>query len=337
VRRHFSPGRLVVAGLALLAVAAAVLWLVPSNTYIFLPDDAHPVAPLVQVRGERRDQDGGGIYFVDVLLRKATLFERLFPGIRDGSSLVPAEAVNPPGVSDAERQHEDARLMTRSQEVAAAVALRELGYKVQVQRSGALVSQIAEGAPADGVLAPGDVIVSVDGRRASSPADLRRLIARHRPGESVRLGLRRDGKLRSETVATIADKDEPTRPVIGVLVDPAASIRLPFPVTIDAGNIGGPSAGLAFALDILEELGRDVDHGHRVAATGALAVDGSVEPVGGLKQKTIGAKGSGVDVFLVPAGENAREARRYAGNLRVVPVRSFRQALQILATLPAKP
>ena len=98
--------------------------------------------------------------------------------------------------------------------------------------------------------------------------------------------------------------------------------------------MGGPSAGLAFALDLMEKLGRDVDRGYRVAATGQLDPDGTVEPIGGVKQKTIGARRAHVDVFLVPAGENAREARRYAHGLRIIPVESFRQALRALATLP---
>ena len=88
---------------------------------------------------------------------------------------------------------------------------------------------------------------------------------------------------------------------------------------------------------MIEELGHDVDRGYKVAATGELCVDGTVVPVGGLKQKTIGAKRAGVDVFLVPAGENTSEARRYAGGMRVIPVNSFRQALHALATLPEKP
>ena len=97
-----------------------------------------------------------------------------------------------------------------------------------------------------------------------------------------------------------------------------------------------PSAGLAFGLDIIEEMGHDIDHGYKIVATGELCVDGTVVPVGGLKQKTIGAKRAGADLFLVPAGENTAEARRYAGGMRVVPVNSFRQALHVLATLHKK-
>ena len=107
-------------------------------------------------------------------------------------------------------------------------------------------------------------------------------------------------------------------------------------MTIDPGNVVGPSAGLAFALEIMEKLGRNVDRGYRVAATGAVDLDGRVEPIGGVKQKTIEAASSDVDILLVPAGENAADARRYAGGVRVVPVHSFEQALRVLKTLPPK-
>jgi Predicted secreted protein containing a PDZ domain len=104
-------------------------------------------------------------------------------------------------------------------------------------------------------------------------------------------------------------------------------------VKIDAGDVGGPSAGLAFALDVLEKLGKDVDHGRRIAATGQIELDGTVSAVGGLKQKTIGVRRSGIRYFLVPAGENAAEAQRFAHGVRIIPVHSFRQALRRLATL----
>ena len=113
----------------------------------------------------------------------------------------------------------------------------------------------------------------------------------------------------------------------------ALDIHLPFPVSIDAGGVGGPSAGLAFALEVLQQLGHNVVHGHKIAATGEIFPDGSVGPIGGIKQKTIGAREAGVDAFLVPAGENARDARKDAGGLRIIPVESFPQALRALATL----
>ena len=133
-------------------------------------------------------------------------------------------------------------------------------------------------------------------------------------------------------MGTVPSPADPARPIVGIQVDQEADIELPFDVDIDLGPVGGPSAGLPFALEIARKLGRDVTNGCRVAATGALALDGTVLPVGGLEQKTFGARRSDVDVFLVPAGENAATAREHADGVRVVPVESFQQALQELAT-----
>jgi Lon-like protease len=333
--RLLTRARLAAAAVVVAALGAGAFVLTPSGgTYIFLPDDAHPTEPLVTVEGGTDADDAGGIYYVDVIVRRATLLERVFPGLRDGSTLVPAEALNPHGTNDEQRRQRNLREMRRSQQVAAAVALRELGYDVDVRRTGALISEVVGGTPAAGKLRATDVVTAVDAEPVRTPAELRRLLRQRNPGEEVTLTVRRGAGTERVTVTTAADPTDQRRSVIGVIVDQAANIDLPVKVEIDAGNVGGPSAGLAFALTVMEELGRDVDRGHRVAVTGALELDGDVVPVGGLEQKTVGAKRSDADVFLVPAGENAEEARRHADGLRIIPVNSFQQALRALATLP---
>jgi Lon-like protease len=227
--------------------------------------------------------------------------------------------------------------MSRSQDIAAAIALKYLGYDVVVRPTGALIAEVLAGSPAEKAgLEPTDVIVAVDGHRVLKSSDLRALISRHRPGETVRMSVRSPQGLSELRVRTVADPRRGGRPVIGVLVEQAAQLKLPFPVKIDAGSIGGPSAGLAFALDVVRELDGDITRGHRVAATGEINLDGSVSPIGGVKQKILGARQADVDVFLVPAGENAQVARKYADGVRVIPVESFRQALRALATLPRR-
>jgi PDZ domain-containing protein len=332
VVRKLTPLRVAAAGLVLLAIAAA-LFVLPSDNYLLLPDHARSVAPLVEVEGEKPPKDGGGIYFVAVDVRKASLLERLFPGIHDGATLVPGDQLLPPGVSESQRRQGELRAMTRSQQIAAAVALRRLGYKVRTEGVGVLVSGFVTGSPAIGKLQPGDVIVGVDGRPVRNRAELLKLVQAHEPGDELRVDVRRGTDRKTVTVKTTSDPRDPKRAVLGVFVDPAVTVKLPLDVKIDLGNVGGPSAGLAFALDLYEELGHDIDHGLKVAATGEIELDGTVAPVGGVKQKTIGVRRSGVDVFLVPAGENAREARKYAHGLRIIPVKSFQQALQKLATL----
>jgi Lon-like protease len=331
-RRRFSWPTLALGLGALLLLVAGVLYVAPSGDYIFLPDQARAVAPLVQVQGEKPDKDGGGIYYVAVDVRKASLLEKAVPGLNDGATLVPADQVNPEGVNERQRRQGELQEMARSQKYAAAVALRALGYKVSVQPKGALVEAVGAGYPADGKLVPDDVIVAVDGAPVRNARGLTAQLDKRKPGDVVQLTVRRLKKTVDVSIRTTENPQDTKRAFLGVVISDDATVKLPVKVAFDIGGVGGPSAGLAFALDLTEELGRDVDHGRRVAATGEILLDGSVRAVGGIKQKTIGARRAGMDFFLVP-GDNAAEARRYADGLRIVPVDSFQQALRRLATL----
>ncbi|MEO5634021.1 S16 family serine protease [Gaiella sp.] len=318
------------------AAAIAFAWFAPSRSYLYVPNEATPVGDKVTVEGERPGGDDvGAIYYVDVNVRSATWAESLLPFVRpDGASLVPRDQVVPPGSSFEDRRAEGFREMARSEQTAAAVALRQAGYTVKATPRGALVDAVASDAPAAKVLRSGDVITGVGDTDVLTPIALRQSFTDVRPGDDVVLRLRRKGTVKKVTVRTIESPREPGKAIIGIRVSQDADIKLPLKVEIDLGAVGGPSAGLPFALDVLQELGTDVDHGKRVVATGEIGLDGSVGPIGGVKQKTYGARKAGADVFLVPAGENAAEARRYAGNLRIIPVTSFQQALSALAKTP---
>jgi PDZ domain-containing protein len=326
--------RLLTGGGFALVLALALLWLLPSRDYLYLPNKARPLDGRVTVAGGREPAGPGGIYFLDVTIRRASWLEHLLSFTRpSGATLVPHADVVPQGSTFDQEHQQELKEMQRSQEVAAAVALRAAGYKVPTRLTGVLVEAVAQDVPAARVLRAGDVIVSVDGTPVLRPTALRALMAKRKPGDVVSLGIRRNGASLDVAARTVAAADEPARAVLGIIVSQGASVKLPIQVRIDLGGVGGPSAGLPFALDVLEQLGHDVDHGLKVAATGEMELDGSVGPIGGVKQKTFGAREAGVDVLLVPAGENAAVARRYAGRLRVVPVDSFQQALRALATL----
>jgi PDZ domain-containing protein len=332
-----TPRWLALSGAVLLAVVVLLSATLPADDYLYVPNGAHPIAAKVAVQGKQGAGGPGGVYYVDVTVRKVRWLERVLPFLRpDGASLVPAHAVTAPGESFRDRIAEARVEMNRSKQVAAAVALRAGGLDVTTTPRGVLVEAIAVDVPAAKVLESGDVIVRAAGKPTLTVAALRRATGAVRPGEDVTLGVRRDGKTIDRRVTTVAAPDEEGKAIIGIRVAQEAKIRLPLKVDIDLGNVGGPSAGLPFALQIYQELGNDVDGGNRVAATGEIELDGSVGSVGGIKQKTYGVRSSGADVFLVPAGENATTARRYAGGLRIIPVESFEQALHALETLPQK-
>jgi PDZ domain-containing protein len=337
--RSLTLARTIGAALFLAAIALVVLYLIPSNKYyVFLPDRAHALEPLVHVSGERPPARAGGVYFVDVRFRKARLLEDLLgTPLAHNATLLPVQDVRG-NASETQQRRIDLTQMEQSQRIAAAIALNRLGYHVRIRLT-VVVRGVEAKAPAHSVLRTGDELLAVDGTRVSSLGRLHALVTSHRPGDRLRIRYRRSGHAATATVRTIANPGDKRKAVIGILVDETGSFigKLPVKVRIDTGGVGGPSAGLAFALDLMEELGHHVDRGYKVAATGELALDGSVLPIGGVKQKTIGAREAGVDVFLVPAGSNTRVARRYAGGLRIIPVKSFPQALHALATLPVKP
>ncbi len=333
MRRHLKPWHVVGGVVVLLVVTGLILFTVPSEKYILLPDVAHPVSPLVKVQGARPVKSGT-LYFVDVVERRASELEALFPWIHPHGTLEPAGDVVPPCASAAQAEAAQLEEMAFSQRVAAAVALRKLGYHVVVKPTGVVVSQLIAGTHAPCNLQPMDVIASVDGVPTPTIAALRGALAHVKPGDVVVLRVRRGAHSRTIRIRTIPTPGDPTRALVGFAPNQSATIRLPRRVSIDASGIGGPSAGLAFALEVMQKLGRNVLHGHRVAATGEMELNGAVAPIGGVKQKTYGVRMAGADVFLVPAGDNARVARRYAGPLRIIPVRTFNQALRALATLP---
>jgi Lon-like protease len=313
-------------------VTALALWWTPANDFLIVPDQAKPLENKVEVEGGRANAQGD-VYYVDVFVRRIRRLEQLLPFTRpQGATLVPERAIAPTGTTDKERDRQNAADMKRSEQIASVVALRALGYHVVATPRGILVTGVSPDVPAAKLVEPDDIIVAVDGVSVRTPAQLRREIGRKEPGDEVRLTIRRNGKAMDITVRTVANPTDPSRAIIGILVDQDAKIELPINVDIDLGRVGGPSAGLPFALEIARQLGRDVTRGCRVAATGELALDGSVLPIGGIEQKTIGVRRAGVDYFLVPVGENARTAQKYADGLDVIPVDSFQQALRKLAT-----
>ena len=315
--------------LLLVLTGLALTW-IPSDHYIVLPDRARPTDPLVSIPGEDPAEDRSGIYMVDVRVGRANLLERIYPGIHEGATLLPERILNPAGVSDRQRRRSSLNAMSRSQLVAITVALDELGREVTVTPAGAEVTLVVPDSPADGVLRVGDVIVEANGEEIGTTDDLQGAFADVEPGQSVELTVDREEKATDLVVGTRAAADDPDRAVMGVQVENAEEFEFPLDIEIDAGGIGGPSAGLAFALDIVDELGdEDLSRDRTIVATGELDLEGNVLPIGGVTQKAIGARDAGADIFLVPDA-NFEEARDAVDDLRVVPVSTFAEALEIL-------
>jgi len=252
-------------------------------------------------------------------------------------AVVARSAIIQPGQSEQDVQQQTVTQMRESQVAAAAAALQLLGRKVDIKYSGVRILGVASDAPSFKILHSGDLISLVDGAPVKRPPDLVRAIHKHTVGQMVKLRIVRGTKTLNVDVVTIGRPTNKKDPVIGVIVDSIPQVKLPFPISIDAEGIGGPSAGLMFALGIVDLLGNsDLTKGRFIAGTGEIAFDGTVGAVGGVRQKIEGARRAHAVMFLAPTDE-LREACSAANGLSVIGVDNLKQAVLALqgGRLPA--
>jgi PDZ domain-containing protein len=311
--------------------------------YAISPGGARPTEPTVIVDGATAYPSGEELLFTTVTLsqRRINGWEWLQAEVDDSIDLVDADLIEG-GHSAEENQQINQQLMDESQDVAVIVALEHLGFDV-VDGTGATVTDVIEGYPADGHLAAGDTVIRANGDPVERSEDLVRVLDASAPGDDLRLRVEpEDGRTRTEVITLGEDPRDPTHAFLGVAGSaekPALTTRdeqrhYPFDVSIDPGRVRGPSAGLAFTLAVLDVLTPgDLSGGHEVAVTGTIDGLGRVGPIGGAQYKAVAARAAGAEVFLVPAGEEDQAREKVGDDLRIVPVETLDDALQALADL----
>lgn len=251
------------------------------------------------------------------------------------------------------------QMRTASQE-AQFVALTAAGYEPEISLGEVVVQEVlcreigddglcAEFFPSDLAIDPSDTILEADGMELNSVEDLSAVLDTKSPGDTIDLKIRRpDAGILDVTVELAASPDDPTRTIVGFRPFDTRVVTLPFEVDIDTGRIGGPSAGLAFTLALIDELTEgELTGGKNIAVTGTISLDGSVGPIGGLSQKVNAVRQHDVDVFLVPASQREladgedelRKKLDDAGHrhVKIVPVATLEEALRALEELGGDP
>lgn len=282
--------------------------------------------PVVSVEGLSTYPTSGHLNMTTVAVSdRLTLFSVLAMWAASERQVVPRDQVFPPQLSDEQVQRENSQQFLASEVNAQIAALGVLGIPTRV-----VVTEIVPGSPADGTLQAGDEVVAVSGRPVDSIDALTAALADTKPGQTVTVSYRRAGRLNSVDVALAASPDRP-HGLLGVRpgVEPRDG-----DVTIQLGDIGGPSAGLMFALAVVDRLTPgELTGGRFIAGTGAITPDGVVQPIGGITFKMAAARAAGAEVFLVPA-ENCAEATKNAPDgLLLVRVANLREAIAALEGL----
>ncbi|HEX6870527.1 MAG TPA: PDZ domain-containing protein [Micromonosporaceae bacterium] len=299
----------------------------PGPTYNTLgKDDAGK--DVIEVSGAPTTTSKGQLRFLTVAVQpRLTLLQALVGWWRDEDAVVPRELVYPPGQTEQEVEQHNAEEFANSESDAQIAALTELGYPQQVS-----VKEVAKGAPADGKLIPGDVIVSVDGVAVTSADKLLELIRAKPAGTTLTFVVERSGTRLTLPIETVAQDDGVPR----VGFTPQVKSTAPFTIDIPIENIGGPSAGLMLTLGIIDKIKpEDLTSGKIIAGTGTINSAGEVGPIGGVPQKIIAAKAAGATFFLTPQANCAEAVANRKPGMVLVQVASLRQALDALAAIRA--
>jgi PDZ domain-containing protein len=267
-----------------------------------------------------------------VVSQDVNLFEALIAAVDPNIDLVPKEAVRRPGESDEAYRNRVLQQMDDSNYRSIAVALDYLGYELVPTE--VVINEFVEGVPAAAVLQLGDTIVEVDGVPITSVSEIGPLLEGHSVGSTVHLKVDRSGEELDVAVELAERTDDAGVPMIGVVLGELT--EPPFPIELRAGDIGGPSAGMMHTLAIIDTLTEgDLTGGEVVAGTGTIRLDGTVGPIGGIRQKVAGAEAAGARYILVPVENYERALTADHSTIEIVPVASIDEAVAFLDDLPA--
>jgi PDZ domain-containing protein len=288
--------------------------------------------PLITISGRTVHPASGHLNMVSISYEggpghQFNVFTALRAWLNSRDAVVPQSELFAPGQSQQSVTQQDQTEMTSSQQSATAAALHQLGIGYKTVAG---VVTVKQGLPAYGKLKAGDLITAVDGQPVTGTSQLTSLIKAH-AAKPITLTVSRSGT--SQQVQLMA-RTVSGRPILGVTVQD--QYVFPFNVTIRIGQIGGPSAGMMFALGIIDKVAAlNLTGGKFIAGTGEISVNGAVSPIGGIQQKMVGARDAGATVFLAPAGNCADTAGAVPAGLRVVKVSTLSGAISALQNLKA--
>jgi PDZ domain-containing protein len=322
-----------------LVVVALILWHLPSSYQVLLPATAEAVDSQIYVAHHPAQSGRGRFYMTFVEEPDPNLLLSLVARLDPDASVEPL----PPNYSVSQSIQQGQVDMLSSEQTAELVALCHVGYP-KLCSGGVQVVQVEPYSKAGALFKGGDVITAVNGTPVASPDGLRAILSAQAPGTRFRVTLHRGKQTLTETVPTVRSPSKPYTAVFGIEVQTAPPLSLPSTLPIDMkinpGNIGGPSAGLMFALGLLNRLSpTDLTHGYAIAGTGTIGLDGSVGPIGGVKQKVIGAEWAHAKYFFVPCSYgNYTDAKKVVGKgMMLVPVNTLNDAMNFLKALGTNP
>lgn len=319
------------------AALAAILILVTAVLFVrvpyfaLTPGPAQDVGRLIDIDGASTTSLSGELLLTTVSLHEIRVAEAVRGWVDPSITILSRSAIIPPGTSEQQVELRTTAQMEESHVHAAAAALELLGHDVVVESSGVRINAVGSDVPAAATLRRGDVVVGADGEPVRRAEDLIAVVRRHRAGDDIGLRIMRGEQTIDVTTRTVGRPENPSEALIGVHLENVPRVRLPLAVRINSRGIGGPSAGLMFAVGIYDLLDPgDLTRGRIIAGTGEISLEGAVGPVGGIRQKVESARREGAQLFVVPIAELG-QACAVAKEMPVIGVEDLEQTIRVLS------
>lgn len=339
VRKYRSLVFLIIAGL--LFVASSFYYL---PYYVSKPGMAKELEPIIEV--ENGYDEEGNFMLTTIRMGKANIYAYAIAKISKYQEIYPIEAIRSKNESDEEYNVRQLHMMDGSKTNAIEVAYKKAERPISYEFKGVYVLNIIEDMPADGILKPGDRIIKIDGNRFKSMDKFIDYLNGKKAGDHVSVTYERNEKSKTASIGIAEFPQDKNKIGIGIgLVDDKEIVVEP-EVHIDTEEIGGPSAGLMFTLEIYNQLTKmDLTKGYQIAGTGTISSDGTVGRIGGIEQKVVAADKAGAEIFLAPNENGAKDsnykmavktAKDINTNMKIVPINNFDEAVKYLVKLDAK-
>ncbi|KKE78077.1 PDZ domain-containing protein [Oceanobacillus caeni] len=309
--------------------------------YIQRPGGADALNPIVKV--EDGYESEGDMHLVTVSGLQATPIQYVLAKIMPNTEILPLDQVFPEGISQKEYMEAQLQVMESSQEAATVVAYTASGSDITIEYNGVYVVSVVEGMPADGVLQMGDRIIGIDNKPIKEANDLIHYVEQKKENDVVSIKFVRDDKTLTKDI-TLKNFDQLDDKVgVGISLVTDRNVTVDPDVHFASGNIGGPSAGLMFSLEIYDQLTeKDLTKGYQIAGTGEIDYDGNVHRIGGIDKKIVAADREGIDIFFAPNEHGAKysnyeiakkKAEEIGTDMKIIPVDTFDDALSYLEKL----
>lgn len=328
----------------IIAVLLVVSFFYPLPYYVSKPGMAKELEPIIHV--DHGYKETGSFMLTTVRMGKANIYSYVLAKLNKYEEIYPQEVIKDKNETEEEYNVRQLHYMDASKQAAIEVAYRKAGLPVKYDYKGVYVLSVVPGMPADSKLKVGDRVTKINGKAFHSSQEFIKSVSGLKAGEKISLTYERDTQSNTVNLAVQAFPEDPKKVGVGIALVDDKKMTVSPNVTIKTNDIGGPSAGFMFSLEIYNQLTKeDYSKGYKIAGTGTISPDGIVGPIGGIEQKIIAANDAGAEIFFAPNEKGAKDsnyraavktAKDIGSKMKIIPIDTFDEGIDYLKSLPKK-